>query len=412
MKALNIIVVEDDEYKRNRVKKILERDSFQNRIAYTFESNVLDAKRALSRSRYDLLIIDIQIPDIPGNPPNKNGGLELLQIVTKNPRFYCPSNIVGVTAYEDTYQSVKSSFEEYLSLVILAKIDESDWELKISNYLGRLLEEKIEISALSRSSYQYEVCVLCALQDVEFEALKAILQNPQDLQLPNDPTRYISAELDGKTGKVRVVAAYARDMGLSATSNLATKMIYSFAPAHLFMTGVTAGVRGLVSIGDVIVADPVWDYGQGKYSVIDGKRTFEPAPNQLRLDAIANGNVCQLREDADFCTDVAAGWTKANVAVAPKIHVGPAASGAAVVADPEKLREIVAQHRKLLGIDMEMYAIYWASEHTIRPKPMAISFKGVSDYADLDKTDSNKKYAAYVSNEVMKEYVKKFVEPL
>lgn len=59
--------------------------------------------------------------------------------------------------------------------------------------------------------------------------------------------------------------------------------------------------------------------------------------------------------------------------------------------------QIKQHHRKLIGIDMETYGVYYTSIHCSKPRPVAISIKSISDFGDSKKDDSHKEYAAYTS---------------
>lgn len=80
------------------------------------------------------------------------------------------------------------------------------------------------------------------------------------------------------------------------------------------------------------------------------------------------------------------------------------------MADSKVLSDIIKQQRQLLGIDMEAYALCFAGENAIKPKPKYFVVKSVSDFADAEKSDKYRKYAAYVSVEVVKQYFKRFAE--
>jgi hypothetical protein len=47
------------------------------------------------------------------------------------------------------------------------------------------------------------------------------------------------------------------------------------------MCGICAGVKGKVNIGDIVFADPVWDYQSGKFIKEDGVAKFSISPHQL-----------------------------------------------------------------------------------------------------------------------------------
>src|ERR1019366_4083501 len=79
-----------------------------------------------------------------------------------------------------------------------------------------------------------------------------------------------------------------------------------------------------------------------------------------------------------------------------KIVIGPMATGSAVIASSERMAEIETQHRKMAGLDMEMYGIYKAAELSAT-KPMFFGAKAVVDLADNSKGDKYHEYGAILS---------------
>jgi nucleoside phosphorylase len=80
-----------------------------------------------------------------------------------------------------------------------------------------------------------------------------------------------------------------------------------------------------------------------------------------------------------------------------------------VVADENKVREIEAQQRKLVGIDMEAYSVFEAANDVAAPRPTAFCVKGVSDFADHKKSDDFQRYAAYTAAEVFRILVEEYL---
>lgn len=76
------------------------------------------------------------------------------------------------------------------------------------------------------------------------------------------------------------------------------------------------------------------------------------------------------------------------------------ASGAAVIADGDRTKEIGDQHRQLLAIDMESYAVFAAATEAPEPRPTAISLKSICDFGDGNKDDRYQRYATYTSARV------------
>jgi len=80
-----------------------------------------------------------------------------------------------------------------------------------------------------------------------------------------------------------------------------------------------------------------------------------------------------------------------------RVHFGPLASGAAVVANEEVFNSLLNQHRDLLGLEMEAYGVVSACKGSGKPRPLAVVMKSVCDYADKDKVDDYQEYAAHTS---------------
>ena len=92
------------------------------------------------------------------------------------------------------------------------------------------------------------------------------------------------------------------------------------------------------------------------------------------------------------------------------IHIGPMACGSTVVANREILdKQVYSQFPHTIGLDMESYTVMYAAENAAQPQPYALVIKGVSDYADGEKSDDYQKFAAYTSAEFAKLLYEKFL---
>ena len=106
--------------------------------------------------------------------------------------------------------------------------------------------------------------------------------------------------------------------------------------------------------------------------------------------------------DEGLLEDIWSKWTRKKPKNQPRLHIGPCASGAAVVADGKLIEEIKEHSRKLMGIDMEVYGVMHAATNSTKPHPKAFSTKVVCDFGDEDKNDDFQEYAAYLSAEFLK----------
>jgi nucleoside phosphorylase len=186
-------------------------------------------------------------------------------------------------------------------------------------------------------------------------------------------------------------------MGLTATAVLSTKIVSRYRPRYLIMAGIAAGIRGVTNIGDILVAETTWDYGSGKITNLIGDKKFAPDPRSLTLDIEIKEIILQAKREGRFLDEIYRAWPGVKPSTVINVQVGPVLSGAAVVQDATVIESIKAQTRKLLGVEMETYAVFYSAYNSLKPRPIPISIKCVCDYADEDKNDNFQAYASFVS---------------
>ncbi len=192
-------------------------------------------------------------------------------------------------------------------------------------------------------------------------------------------------------------AAAAPRKGMPASAVLASKIITTFRPKYIAMAGITSGYSSKTNYGNVIAADPVWDWGSGKLINRDGKTVFEPEPHQLDLEVDIRTQLKLMANDVTGLAHVRSEWQGEKPEHGLSVRVGPVASGAAVLRMTETHKRILQQHLGLLGIEMEAYAVFCVDQESTMPRPTVFSLKSVVDFADADKDDRYQKYGAYTS---------------
>ncbi|WP_437616213.1 pentapeptide repeat-containing protein [Sorangium sp. So ce834] len=112
-----------------------------------------------------------------------------------------------------------------------------------------------------------DALVVTALQD-ELEAVLALGEGGRDgWREARDPAGfpyYVREVPNDRGAPLRVAAAWSGRMGESAAAARAQGLIDELDPGCLAMCGICAGRRGEVALGDVIVADRVYSYDEGK----------------------------------------------------------------------------------------------------------------------------------------------------
>lgn len=144
-----------------------------------------------------------------------------------------------------------------------------------------------------------DVLLVCALKD-EYDQVLAVSDDP----LRSGWIEHIGPRgwtvADGsfatKTGRpLSIRATWATHMGREQAQAVASALIQAHPARCLAMSGICAGRRGKINLGDVIFADRLWSYDAGKIEKEDGKDRFygdilqfRPAPTWVqRMQALS-----------------------------------------------------------------------------------------------------------------------------
>ena len=185
---------------------------------------------------------------------------------------------------------------------------------------------------------------------------------------------------------------------MAAATNLTQSIIYHFKPFYIIMVGIAAGIGDGKNLGDIIAATEVWNYSSGKYITDEnGKLAFSPDPKHIILHP--NMESVLKRDYSAELYNIRKGWNE-DIPTDLKLVLGPLACGAAVVGNSEIVDDMIKQHsRKTVGLDMESYGVFYATNYGLDSGTIPICLKSISDFADEKKGDGYQKYAAYTSAE-------------
>lgn len=405
---MKVLIVEDQSAKLARITAILRECglSVEHDVEYTGDVNTARSRMLLER--YDLLILDIALPHAADSVVRADAGLDLLDEVIKRPQYKTPQHILGLTGNTEALAIAREKFDEEMLTLAWYEPSQAEW----GERLGRKVRQLISAERALRSdpvNFSSRIAIVCALED-ELDGLLRIREwNWQVHEEPRDASIYHRGEIE-KNGRQHVVFAGAVSrMGMPAAAVLSTKMIHHFRPQYLAMTGVTAGMRDDTQLGDVIAADPCWDGGSGKWVNRGGVPHFLPAPHQITMATDLVYKLRRLKLDRALLDEIRSEWPAAQPQVPLSVHIGPVASGAAVLADGGTRDRLRDQNRKLLGIEMETYGMYIAAAEATTPRPLPFSMKAVVDFADGAKDDRFREYSIYTSSQVFRHFVERYL---
>ncbi|MEI6896112.1 MAG: response regulator [Psychromonas sp.] len=393
MANLNILIVDDNYEKIQQLQSIIKRENIKLDCVLSSQ----DAKIKMVEKQYDLLLLDIQIPNELGDPINAQGGIELLNWIGIYPSCFQPKRIIGLTSHDSTKSEFEQLFISKGHHLLKTTIGDDIWLQTIIStceYLEKQTEEVLK----------FDVGIITAMSHNE---LKAILNLPVtwvEFVLEEDPSTYHKGEITTSTGKKSIVISHSPRMGLSAAAALTSKMCVKFNPKYMIMAGIAAGVRKKVNLGDILVADPCWDWGNGKLTEENGLPLFQAAPHQENLPMNIRSKIQKIRDNDLYVDEIRKGW-QGNSQKELSIKLGPIASGAVVLEDPQTAISITSQHRETIGIEMEAYGVMAATSIS-STQTKAIIIKSVCDYADPEKNDNWQEYACYTSAQFVYHFIK------
>ncbi|HNT73514.1 MAG TPA: SAVED domain-containing protein [Anaerolineae bacterium] len=226
--------------------------------------------------------------------------------------------------------------------------------------------------------------IVTALQ----EEREAVLQQLE----PFEPVRggespiYYFCTLPAAHNVYKIAIMQLPQMGNVTAAVDVTQAIAELNPACVLMVGIAAGIRGKVDLGDVIIATQLIYYEQGRII----PKELEIRPLTIPADVVLLHSVENY--SADECWNDTLCEHTPNSRGIPTIHFGPFAVGEKVVAAGSYVVNLVKLHPKLIGVEMESYGVAAAAASAFS-RPRFLAIRGVSDFADEQKSDEYRQYA-------------------
>jgi CheY-like chemotaxis protein len=111
--AVQLLLGDDDRRKVNRMLGLLEQAGVP-RLSVAVAQTGADARRFLTETKYDLLILDIAIPTRAEELADRRGGIKVLEEVSEHDIYKRPLSVVGLTGFEDLQKKFAERFHSRL----------------------------------------------------------------------------------------------------------------------------------------------------------------------------------------------------------------------------------------------------------------------------------------------------------
>ncbi|WP_336026039.1 hypothetical protein [Acinetobacter pittii] len=371
-------------------------------------SNILDATEKVDEYTFDIVLLDILIPYSNVDDDDKQNCVNFLEYLHEE-CLNKPKRIIGITSDSDLIEELNDVFSNKAWVIFKYSDTDDKW---LHNILACVNYALGNNNIIKDDKTTFDILIICALLTPELEEILALEWNwGNPILLDNNIFVYPGIVVVNDI-EYKIAATYALRIGMVATSILCSRLLPLLQPKIVIMTGICAGNKEEVSLGDVVIAESCWNYQSGK--LVKNKKTgevdFKVKPHHLNVKNKIKNFFIQLSRDMVVLSELKANSPKPNIS--PKIKVGSLVSGASVIADDITINKIQDQQDKnICGVEMEIYGLYDACVSAYY-EPIYFALKGVSDYADSEKNNDFQTYAAKNSAVVLHNFFKKYLSQI
>lgn len=402
---INILIIEDEQEKKRMLAETILSVTGVTHDQIHYASDVRTAKKAIKETRFELVILDINIPATADVVATTGAGLAVLSFIRNNLAAKKPGFVVGMSAYEEGMAAAADAFSSPLWKLVRFSYSDLSWQGPLREAVNYLIEKDAPPYISDGHTFHTDLAIFVALEDEELNSIRQLNGNWRERRIPHDNSRYFEGRFKGEDGELSVVAVAAPKMGMPSAAAIATKLIAAYRPRYIAITGICAGVRGKVELGDILIADPCFDWGSGKWIRDESNELrFRPAPYPWRLNGNIRTAIKTLGESTEVLKKMYADYADWRPSKLPEVKIEAMASGGSVLQVGKLMDDVREQHKNLIGVEMESYAVFTAAEYASEPRPICFSIKAVCDFGDEDKNDNAHNYAAYISAEFLYQF--------
>lgn len=112
----------------------------------TVASCLRDGLHQLQRRHFDVLIVDMLLPEAPWGSPVEDGGVRLLAHLEEDPDLKLPTYIIGITAAVDPIAGVEEAFQSK-PWVLLKTANGAPWEERLLALIRHAFDSEAEQDA-------------------------------------------------------------------------------------------------------------------------------------------------------------------------------------------------------------------------------------------------------------------------
>lgn len=370
---MRILIIEDEDVKYEAFVEAFTENGITSDMIVRID-NLFDLlKHSGNLGNYDLCLIDFFLPFRSGENEPQNCMQDVLQTLDASDMSEIP--VLAITRYASDPNFDDSNAK---SRGILAyDFDKKEiWKVAVQSFLAK-----------ARGKHKYDFIGVLAL-----EAERQGFNRIPGIQVTKKKVAGLDA-WEVRIDYLRGCLFCLPKMGLVDAAIATSKIMENFSPKVAFMSGICGGSSD-TEMGQLLVTDFCWEYQSGKW-IADGFQSdayqegiSESLKTDLSMFFKNNPNILSELEQNITGIDRPSKMKRPEMAIF--------SSGSAVVASKKQMEKIKEQHRKVKGIDMEIFAFHRCM-NLIGGEIQSFSCKVVVDKADEQKDDRLHSYGCALS---------------
>jgi nucleoside phosphorylase len=385
---MKVLIIEDKPEKAAQIELIVRKfcldknDSSNVYIENAYSTSMIH--KPIHTTKFNLIIFDVYLPLYEKSKEEQNATRDIIFAYKDS----LNANTDAIVLTQQPNSGDNSLFNEH-GVIFIEYDDNKNWVNPL-NFVLEKVSKKIN----------FDFLIFCALT----KERKAYTHTNAKLGCLKTVSGLDCQELT--IGDKRGLCIKPTRMGLINMAVTAARAIELFEPPFVGMSGVCAGQTDTTKMLDVIICTMAWEYQAGKYQ----SGVFIQEPYQVSVPPEQQNEISQFVEDPKLKNIICDGLTMHEHVNDMTIKLGPIASGSLVVADSKKMGEIKEGHRKLLGLEMEINALYEAANQT-SCKPKYLAIKTATDFGDTDKsaTDDFQDIGSIMAARCLVEYIERYI---
>lgn len=365
---MKIMLIEDSKPKQEEILgHLLFRGIHRNDIVIVENLTDFFAK---TNADIGLFIIDIRIPSVDNSNASQNGKtiVESLVKMGRNDAM-----LLAISSYPEDFTHLRQYFEMHGCILCDFK-ETRNWQSTLDHLLVQ-----------ARRDAKFDFLIFCALEE---ERNPYIAWFSEGRRIIRGGIECFDIEIAGKSGSVILHSK----MGLVNAAAASAVSIDRYRPNLVAMSGICGGFKSRAYLGQLLISEMVYEYQSGKWTG-DG---FSQEPYQVPTEHGLLTSLRKLSDDSELLAELESGFKGSRPSDQNKPKTAVFTSGSAVIADKKYLDQVEIFHRKVSGLDMEIFALQRAA-HLSVTNPACICAKVVVDLCDNEKSDKIHAYGSFIS---------------